>query len=169
MSRYGTIVQTVKKVVLGTDHAGYQLKTYLKDKLEHEGYIVVDKGAYRLDEADDYPDFVVPAVKEVLKNPAETKAIVIGGSGQGEAMVANRFAGIRAVVFNGQYKPLDGRHVPHEIVISRQHNDANVLSLGARFLNEEEAWHAVLLWLQTPFSGDERHVRRINKIDSLKF
>ena len=73
------------------------------------------------------------------------------------------------MVFNGQYDPKDGREVPEEIILSRQHNDANILSLGARFLNEEEAIEAVESWLETEFSGEERHVRRINKLDQLGF
>jgi ribose 5-phosphate isomerase B len=104
--------------------------------------------------------------KAVSGNPM-SRGIVIGGSGQGEAICANRFPRIRAVVFNGQYKPEDGREVPDEIVVSRQHNNANILSLGARFLNFEEAKDAVELWLRTPFSEDERHVRRLNKIDNI--
>lgn len=167
MNRFGISAPKLETVVIGADHAGYHLKSFLKEQLEKLGYKVLDKGAFRFDEGDDYPDFIVPAVKEVLKNPLKTKAIVIGGSGQGEAMTANRFKGIRAVVFNGQYKPTDGRMVPHEIVISRQHNDANVLALGARFLNNEEALHAVKLWLETPFSNDERHKRRLRKLESM--
>ncbi|PIR37954.1 MAG: ribose-5-phosphate isomerase [Candidatus Zambryskibacteria bacterium CG10_big_fil_rev_8_21_14_0_10_42_12] len=167
MGRFGSAAPRVETIVIGADHAGYHLKTFLKEELERLGYKVLDKGAFRFDEGDDYPDFIVPTVKEVLKNPLKTKAIIIGGSGQGEAMTANRFQGIRAVVFNGQYKPLDGRMVPHEIVISRQHNDANVLALGARFLSNEEAFHAVKLWLETPFSNDERHKRRLRKLENL--
>lgn len=162
-------IQKPQKIVIGADHAGYALKEFLKEKLAQEGYNIVDKGAHEYDEDDDYPDFVVPVAEEVSTDPEHVKGIVLGGSGQGEAMTANRFPGIRAVVFNGQYKPSDGRMVPHEIVISRQHNDANVLSLGARFLSETEAFEAVKLWLETPFSGDERHVRRIKKLESLKF
>jgi len=103
----------------------------------------------------------------VSDSPEEAKGIIIGGSGQGEAIAANRFHGVRAVVFNGQYEPKDGREVPHEIEISRLHNDANILSLGARFLNDDEAKEAVRLWLTTPFSGDERHVRRLRKIEEI--
>jgi len=167
MSRFGIQTKNVETVVLGADHAGYYLKDFLKQKLEENKYKVLDKGAYHFEESDDYPDFIIPSVKEVLKRPENTRAIIIGGSGQGEAMTANRFNGIRAVVFNGQYKPEDRRAVPHEIIVSRQHNDANILALGARFLNNEEAWQAVKLWLETPFSEDERHIRRLNKLEKM--
>ena len=156
-----------KKIIIGADHAGFSLKEFLKEKLTEKGYTVVDKGAHEYNEADDYPDFVVPTALGVLEDPENSMGIVIGGSGQGEAIVANRFGEIRAVVFNGQYKPIDGRDVPEEIKLSREHNDANVLSLGARFLSNEEALDAVLLWIETPFSEDARHARRIRKIDSI--
>lgn len=166
------------KILFATDHAGFELKGKLIPFLSSLGYEVVDKGAFKYDPEDDYPDFVIPvaeAVSATARNNAEltqtdaeeVRGIILGGSGQGEAMVANRFAGVRAVVFNGQYEPKDGRKVPEEIKLSRQHNDANILSLGARFLNEEEAKEAVKIWLETAFSGDERHIRRLNKIDSL--
>ena len=113
--------------------------------------------------------------KAVAGDP-RSRGIIIGGSGQGEAICANRFSGVRAVVFNGptyakvsvgkQYKP-DGTEIPDEIKLSREHNDANVLSLGARFLSIEEAKSAVKTWLETPFSNDERHIRRIKKIDDI--
>ncbi|HRY31280.1 MAG TPA: RpiB/LacA/LacB family sugar-phosphate isomerase [Candidatus Paceibacterota bacterium] len=154
------------KIHIGADHAGFELKEKLARFLEKLNYEVTDYGAYEYDEDDDYPDFIFPVAKAVLLDP-ESKGIVIGGSGQGEAIAANRIAGIRAVVFNGQYEPKDGREVPDEIVLSREHNDANVLSLGARFLSTEEAQEAVESWLNTEFSGDERHVRRIAKIDQL--
>lgn len=131
------------------------------------GYEAVDLGARELDPTDDYPDFIFPVAREVSNDPSGARGIVLGGSGQGEAIAANRFPGVRAVVFNGQYKPLDGREVPREIEIARQHNDSNVLSLGARFLSLEEAKEAVKLWLSTPFSGDERHARRIRKLDEI--
>lgn len=153
---------------IGTDHAGYELKEILKTFLERKGYEVVDHGADEYDEDDDYPDFIFPVAKNVALDP-NSMGIILGGSGQGEAIAANRVKGVRAVVFNGQYQPADGREVPEEIVTSRQHNDANILSLGARFLSEEEAKEAVELWLETDFSGEERHLRRIKMLDQLGF
>lgn len=156
----------IRKIHIGSDHAGYEMKEELKKFLEMKDYEVIDHGAFEYNEADDYPDFCLPVAIEVSRDE-HSMGIVLGGSGQGEAIVANRVPGIRAVVFNGQYSPLDGREVPEEIVISRQHNDSNILSIGARFLSVEEAKEAVELWLETEFSGEERHIRRIQKIDSL--
>jgi ribose 5-phosphate isomerase B len=149
---------------IGADHAGFEHKEAIKEWLESEGYDVVDHGAYEYEEEDDYPDFIAPVATAVAAEPSEF-GIVIGGSGQGEAIVANRIPGIRAIVYNGQYAPSDGREVPEEIMIARQHNDANVISLGARFLSIRESIEAVELFLDTEFSGEERHVRRIEKID----
>jgi ribose 5-phosphate isomerase B len=154
------------KIHIGADHAGFDLKEELIIFLEKMDYEVTDYGAYEYDEDDDYTDFVFPVAKAVSIDP-ESKGIVIGGSGQGEAIAANRLPGIRAAVFNGQFEPKDGREVPNEIVLSREHNDANILSLGARFLSMEEAKEAVELWLETEFSGEERHIRRISKIEQL--
>jgi ribose 5-phosphate isomerase B len=153
------------KIHIGSDHAGFGLKELLKPFLSGLGYEVVDHGADVYDEEDDYPDFIRPTALAVANDPS-AMGIVIGGSGQGEAIVANRIKGVRAVVFNGQYEPKDGRVVPHEIILSRQHNDANVLSLGARFLSEQDAKQAVKIWLETPFSNDTRHIRRLKKIDN---
>lgn len=143
-----------------TDHAGFPLKeeilAYVRDVL---GYEVVDHGGYEYIAGDDYPDYVALASESVSLHPETTRAIIFGGSGQGEAMVANRFRHVRAVVFyGGDFKI---------ITLSREHNDANVLSLGARFVNVEDAKEAVSLWLSTPFLGEERHVRRIAEIDKV--
>lgn len=144
------------KIAFGADHAGFELKEKLKTFVIEAGHEVVDFGATSEDPADDYPDFIRPAAQAVANGDAE-RAIILGGSGQGEAIVANRINGVRAVVFYGG---------PEEIVtLSREHNDANVLSLGARFLTADSARAAVMMWLSTAFSGDERHVRRIAKID----
>lgn len=154
------------KIHIGADHAGYEMKQELIKFLEQKDYEVTDHGAYEFDEDDDYPDFIFPAAKSVVVDQ-DSAGIVIGGSGQGEAMAANRIIGVRAVVFNGQYEPLDGREVPQEIITARQHNDANVLSLGARFISIEEAKEAVETFLETEFSGDDRHIRRLQKVDQL--
>lgn len=153
-------------IYLAGDHAGFKLKEEIKSFLIALGSDVTDMGPYSENPEDDYPDFVSIVAREVSKN-IDAKGIVIGGSGQGEAIVCNRFKGIRAVVFNGQYKPIDNRVVPDVIKLSREHNDSNILSLGARFLSENEAKIAVNKWLGTKFSGEERHVRRIKKIDDL--
>jgi len=143
-------------IYLATDHAGFELKEKIKKFLTDSGYTIHDFGVFKLDPDDDYPDFICKAAEAVSKNP-ESRAIVLGGSGQGEAMIANRYKGVRAAVYYGGDKKI--------ITLSREHNDANVLSLGARFLGEKEAIAAVALWLKTPFSKKERHQRRIGKID----
>ena len=144
------------KVILGTDHAGYKLKEALKKFLVSESYKVEDLGA-NSSESCDYPDFIYPVAKKVGKDK-DAKGIILGGSGQGEAITANRVKGVRAAVYYGG--PLD------ILTLSREHNDANILSLGARFVSEKDAKKAVLLWLKTAFSGEERHIRRIKKIDA---
>lgn len=153
------------KIVFAADHAGFDLKEKLVPFVKGLGFEVDDVGAHDLDTNDDYPDMVALASRAVSADPQNVKAIVLGGSGQGEAIVANRFPHVRAVVFNGQYHPADGRLIPKEIILAREHNDANILALGARFVNEEEAKEAVKVWLETPFSNEERHRRRIDKID----
>ena len=150
-------------VHIGSDHAGFSLKEALVDYLKKLNYEVVDHGAHLYDEFDDYPDFVAPVGQAVSDRPSTVKGIVIGGSGQGEAMVANQFPNVRAVVFYGN-KIFQGTDI---IKLSRQHNDANVLSLGARFLTTGEAKDAVRTWLKTPFSGEYKHIRRIKKIEKI--
>ncbi len=147
------------KIHIAADHAGFTLKEVLVAFVREElGHDVVDHGAYMYDEADDYPRFIASAAAEVAGDAA-SRGIVLGGSGQGEAIAANRTPSIRAAVYYGG--PLD------IVRLSREHNDANILSLGARFLTEEKAKEAVRLWLTTEFSGDERHRRRIAQIDEL--
>jgi len=145
-------------IYLSSDHAGFALKNHLVEYLNGLGYTAVDKGPYSEDPNDDYPEMVRLVTEEVLKEPHSVKGIVIGGSGQGEAMAANRQSGIRAAVYYGGSLDV--------IRLSREHNDANVLSLGARLISESEAEEAVKVWLETPFSKEERHVRRIAKLDS---
>ncbi len=145
------------KIYIGSDHAGFELKEKLVPFLQNLGYEVEDKGAFSYNSQDDYPDLVKPVARAVANDPEKSRGIVLGGSGQGEDDAADKFDGIRSAVYYGG---------PLEIIkLSREHNDSNILSLGARFLSEEEAKEAVKLWLDTPFSGDERHVRRLEKLD----
>ena len=140
---------------IATDHAGLELKEKVKSYLSKLDYEVVDHGAYEYDALDDYPDFIFPCA-EAVSNDLNSKGIILGGSGQGEAMAANRIKGVRAAVFyNG----------PDEIIkLSRQHNDANILSLGARFMSDQEMYKIIELWLSTDFESG-RHKRRIEKLD----
>lgn len=144
-------------IYLAADHAGFELKEKIKKFLTESGYEIKDFGAFKLDSDDDYPDFVHKAAKAVSEDLENSRAIILGGSGQGEAMVANRYKGVRAAVYYGGDKKI--------ITLAREHNDANILSLGARFLTEKEAISAVDLWLKTIFTRKERHQRRIEKID----
>ncbi len=145
-------------IYLASDHRGFELKAKIAQWLVQWGYQVEDVGAHEYNPQDDYPDFIMRAARKVAENPAENKAIVLGMSGQGEAMAANRFKGVRAAVFYGG---------PAELIkLSREHNDANVLALGAGFLDDNTAREMIRLWLETPFTDQERHIRRIEKIDS---
>ncbi|KKP85795.1 ribose-5-phosphate isomerase [Candidatus Nomurabacteria bacterium RIFCSPHIGHO2_02_FULL_35_13] len=155
------------KIFIGTDHAGYVLKEKLVSFLKLQGYEVIDKGAFEYEEKDDYPDFVIPVAKEISKNPDTTRGIILGGTGEGEAIAANKFPHVRAVVYYGKAKPLvdDESDI---IIRSRQHNNSNILSLGARYFTEESMMDAVNLWLNTAFSKDEKHIRRLGKIDKIK-
>ena len=151
---------TTKKIYIASDHAGFELKAKLINHLESQGYMIQDMGAHVYDEADDYPDFVSLAAEAVSKSPEDSLGIVIGGSGQGEAMVANRYPHVRASVYYGDDLDI--------IKTTRMHNDSNIISLGARFMSAEEAENALDLWLSTPFSGEERHIRGHKKIEELK-
>lgn len=153
------------KIFIASDHAGFALKSSLVAYLVELGYSVVDKGPHEFDMNDDYPDFMSLVADEVAIDP-ESRGIVVGGSGQGEAIVANRHRGVRASVYYGP--PLHPSNTEMDIItLSREHNDANVLSIGARFVSEGDAKKAVERWLATPFSGEERHMRRIKKIDGM--
>jgi len=143
------------KIHIATDHAGLDLKNTIKDYLINKGHDVIDHGAYEYDALDDYPDFIFPCANAVASDQ-DSRGIILGGSGQGEAMAANRIKGCRAAVFyNG----------PKEIIkLSREHNNANIISLGARFMSENEIYKIIELWLNEPFAGG-RHQRRIEKLD----
>ena len=154
------------KIYLASDHAGFPLKEKLKTFLAEHGHEVIDGGAYQHDASDDYPDFVLPVAKAVSGDPL-VRGIILGGSGQGEAIAANRVAGVRAIVYYGPpcLRAGEAGGSLDIVKLSREHNNANILSLAARFMNEEEAKEAVRLFLETPFNGDARHQRRIKKID----
>jgi len=144
-------------IYIGTDHAGFKLKEKLVPYIKKLGYEVIDKGATKLKKGDDYPDFIAPVARAVKRNPKDSLGIILGGSGQGEAMVANRHKGVRATVYYGG--PLN------IIKLSKEHNNANVLSIGARFVSEKKAKEIIKLWLMTKFSGEARHKRRLKKLD----
>src|SRR3989344_4339122 len=142
------------KIYISSDHAGFELKHALIERLKKSEYgeIIIDKGPAEYNKDDDYPDFISLTAKEVSKDPTGSKGIVIGFSGQGEGIVANRFSHVRAAVYYGG--PLE------ILILSREHNNSNILSLGSKFLSSDEAWVAGSLWLATPFSELERHERR---------
>ena len=143
------------KIYIAADHAGFELKNHLKDQLLVDGYDLEDCGAFDFDPLDDYPYFIMPAAEKV-SNHTNSRGVIIGGSGQGEAMAANRILGVRAAVY------YDG---PLDIVkLSRLHNNANILSLGARFLSPKRAKKILKLWLTEEFEGG-RHENRISKLD----
>lgn len=145
------------KIFIASDHAGFEMKRFLIKSLRDEGLHVDDCGPEEFQHDDDYPDYISIAAQEVSNNP-ESRGIVVGWSGQGEAMVANRFPNVRCALFYGGSK--------HAVTLSREHNDANMISIGAHFVTNPEAFEAVLLWLHTKFSGEERHIRRIKKIEN---
>ena len=143
------------RVYLGSDHAGFELKQHLVNHLAKEGYEVVDVGAHVYDAADDYPTFCLHTGAKVVDDPGSL-GVVIGGSGNGEQIAANKVAGVRAALaWNLETAQL-----------SRQHNDANVVGIGARQHTLDEAAAIVEAFLSTPFSGDPRHVRRIEQVEA---
>ena len=147
------------KIYIASDHAGFEMKKGLIPFLHKAGYTVEDCGPMEYVHDDDYPDFISIVADHISHDVSGgAMGIVVGRNGQGEAIVANRFAGVRCAVFYGGSK--------HMITLSREHDNANMLSLGSQFLTTQEAQQAVELFLRTKFSGDERHVRRIRKIEN---
>ncbi len=152
------------------DHAGFELKKDLLEFVKELGHEVEDLGPFSYDVNDDYPDFVIPLARRVAEENTpqsppskegggETRGIICAGSGQGEVMAANRIRGARAAVYYGGRTDI--------VRVSREHNNSNILSIGARFIGEDEAKEGIKVWLETPFSNDERHVRRLAKIDNM--
>jgi ribose 5-phosphate isomerase B len=148
------------KILLATDHAGFELKNKILSFLKSEGFDVEDMGAHVLDKDDDYPKLMVPTAMCVVSDPENTKAIIFGKSGNGEAMVSNRFPGIRAAVYHGKNLEI--------VRLAREHNDANILSIAAGFVEEGEAKEAVKIFIATAFSGDPRHIRRNEMLDNIE-
>lgn len=159
------------KIALATDHAGLEQLKQLHEFLTNEGHDCVNFGPQSFDADDDYPDFILPAAQAVASGECEV-GIIMGGSGQGEAMCANRVPGIRCTLFYGSVLPAGAIDVsgktsndPFEMVrLSRQHNHANMLSFGARFVSVDDMKHATKAWLETAWDSAERHGRRVNKL-----
>ena len=166
------------KVYFAADHAGFDLKASLMKfvaDLSTAGvpYEVQDCGAFEFDKGDDYPDFIGRAAKQLAddtKNGIESLAVIVGASGQGEAMAANRFSGVHCALYYSEpsKKQVDMSGQELDILAStRRHNGANALSLGARFLTEEEAKNALRRWLTAEKTTEDRHLRRVEKLDAL--
>lgn len=159
------------KIYIGSDHTGYETKEKLKMYFGEVGYKMEDMGALQYDAGDDYPDFIRPVAEAVVKDP-DSRGIILGGSGQGEAMCANRIPGARAAVFYGEAIPTEAIDIKgvksvdsFEIIkLARIHNDANILSLGTRFLSFDQIKFAIELFLATKFEGGGRHLRRVKKL-----
>ena len=144
------------KIYIAGDHAGFKLKEKLKPWLEGKGHTVIDMGPFKLNPKDDYPDFVIPLAKKVSKDQ-KSRGIIMAGSGQGEVIATNRVKGARAALFYGGNVKI--------LKLSREHNNSNILSLGARFLKENEIKKAITVWLAAPFSNAARHKRRLANAD----
>ncbi|MEV4202249.1 ribose-5-phosphate isomerase [Micromonospora globbae] len=141
------------RVYLGSDHAGYELKVHLASYLANQGYEVVDVGPHVFDPDDDYPAFCLHTGDRVVAD-AGSLGVVIGGSGNGEQIAANKIAGVRAAL----------AWSVETAQLAREHNDANIVAVGARQHTLDEATAIVEAFLTTPFSGNERHARRIGQV-----
>lgn len=160
------------KIALSTDHAGFSSLQKLERFLERGGYECLNYGPELYDPLDDYPDYIRAAAQSVASGECQF-GIIFGGSGEGEAIVANRIRGVRCGVYYGPARPIttldaqgSAAEDAYEILrLNREHNDANMLSLAGRFLNQAAIEKAVAVWLETPFSNEDRHIRRLSKID----
>jgi ribose 5-phosphate isomerase B len=148
---------TLDMIYLGADHRGFQLKEKVKNDLIDQGYQVTDLGAEHLNSQDDYVDFALK-VAEAVKTNTANKGILLCGSGAGVDMVANKVDGIRSALVEDEQRAIQ----------AREHEDANILSLPADILHEEEAIKIIKAFLNTEFSGEERHIRRINKMEEVE-
>lgn len=148
-----------KTIYLAADHAGFDCKNAVREWLLGEGFMVVDCGPDEYDAVDDFPGLIAPAAQAVAAQPTQRCAVVFGGSGQGEAMIANRYLGVRATVYYGGTDDI--------ITLSRDHNDANVLAIGARFVSQDEVKRLLWVWLHTPASTDAKYRRRNQALDTV--
>ena len=145
------------KIAIGADHAGYELKEKLKDYMKSEGYDVVDLGPNEYEPGDDYPMYAAPVARMVGDGEVE-RGVLVCDSGIGVDIVANKISGVRSALV----------HDEELAKLTRMHNNTNVLSLGAMFVDDEKAKRIVKNWLETDFSHGDRHVRRINEIEELE-
>lgn len=149
----------VKKIHLASDHAGFEYKEIVLEWLLDLGYVVVDHGAKIYEALDDFPDYISLAAAAVSVSPDESRGIIFGGSGQGEAMLANRYPNVRATVFYGGDREI--------VRLSREHNDANMLSIGARFVSISDLKSTIEIWLTTSVLSEEKYSRRNKKIENI--
>lgn len=161
------------RVYFASDHGGFELKNELVEFVRMLGHETEDCGAHEYDANDDYPEIIARAARKLSEDSLagrDSRMIIAGASGQGEAMTANRFKGVRCALYYGpalrEQKDMSGKHLDM-ISSTRVHNDANALSLGGRFLTVEEAKQVVKKWLETLFPGEERHARRIRQTDEV--
>lgn len=148
----------MKKIYLAADHAGFEYKEKVKEILKQnysDRFYIFDCGAKKFDRNDDYPDFIKLATEKISQDFKNSLGIIFGGSGQGEAMVANRYNNIRATVYYGGNEEI--------LKLSKKHNNANILSIGVRFVKEENLEKILNIWLNEEFKNEERHQRRIDK------
>lgn len=141
------------RIHIGSDHAGLELKAALVEYLESKGHNVTDYGPYEFDAVDDYPDFCIPAAIATVADPGSL-GIVLGGSGNGEQIAANKVKGVRAAL----------AWSIETAQLAKEHNNANVVGIGGRMHSIDECKRIIDAFIETPFTNDERHIRRINKI-----
>lgn len=147
----------MKKIYLSGDHAGFKLKNRIKMFLNKKGYDVQDFGPFKYNPRDDYPDFVIPMTKQIVKSKG--RGIIIAGSGQGEAILSNKLKSIRAGLYHGGNAKI--------VKIGREHDNTNILCLGSRLVKEAEAKKAINIFLTTEFQRG-RHLRRLNKMRKIR-
>ena len=145
------------KIHIGSDHAGLELKSALVQYLQSQGHIVTDHGPHEYDALDDYPDFCIPAAIATVKD-AGSLGIVLGGSGNGEQIAANKVKGVRAAL----------AWSVETAKLAKEHNNANVVGIGGRMHSIDECKAIIDAFIKTPFTNDERHIRRINKISTFE-